>query len=438
MDNRKTAEHIFLTGVREVLPGKIISDLVSLKGSVLKIGDYSADLDKFDKIHVIGAGKASAALGHYLENILGGRITTGQIITKYGFYCKLRRIKVTEAGHPIPDENGFTATREILSIADMATEGDLVICIWSGGGSALLADYPGSSTVQEIMFFNDMLVRCGASIHEINIVRKHLSNVKGGLLARRISPAALITIYLSDVTGDHPEVVASGPTVPDNSTFNDALQVIEKYGLRNDMPATLFDYILDGTRGVNPDTPKPGDEIFTRSKVFLAGNNMKALKAAAAEAEQAGYTTIIAEPELQGDTADACSHIIDLINWYRNDPGIRKPACLLFGGETTVRVTGEGMGGRNQHLALQTAIRLQNINGVTFLSAGTDGNDGNTDAAGAVVDSETVHDALSMNIVPEDYLGKFDSNRFFRRAGGLILTGPTMTNVMDIAIALIE
>lgn len=438
MDFRKTAEHIFLAGVREVLPGKIISDLVSLKGSVLKIGDHSADLDKFENIYVLGAGKASAALGHYLENILGVRITAGQIVTKYGYYCRLRKINVTEAGHPIPDENGFAATREILRIADLAAAGDLVICIWSGGGSALLADHPASSTVQEIMFFNDMLVRCGASIHEINKVRKHLSNVKGGLLARHISPAAMITLYLSDVTGDPPEVVASGPTVPDTSTFGEALQVIEKYGLKNDMPASLLHHILDGIRGINADTPKPGDEVFAGSKVFLAGNNMKALKAASAFAEQEGFTTIIAEPELKGDTTDGCAHIVDLINWYRNDPGIRKPVCLLFGGETTVRVTGEGLGGRNQHLALQTALRLQNIRGVTFLSAGTDGNDGNTDAAGAVVDSETVHDALSMNIVPEDYLGRFDSNGFFRRAGGLIVTGPTMTNVMDIAIAIIE
>jgi len=283
-----------------------------------------------------------------------------------------------------------------------------------------------------------MLVRCGASIHEINKVRKHLSNVKGGLLARHISPAAMITLYLSDVTGDHPEVVASGPTVPDTSTFGEALQVIEKYGLKNDMPASLLHHILDGISGINADTPKPGDEVFAGSKVFLAGNNMKALKAASAFAEQEGFTTIIAEPELKGDTSDACAHIVDLIDWYRNDPGIRKPVCLIFGGETTVRVTGEGLGGRNQHLALQTALRLQNIRGVTFLSAGTDGNDGNTDAAGAVVDSETVHDALSMNIVPEDYLGRFDSNGFFRRAGGLIVTGPTMTNVMDIAIAIIE
>lgn len=438
MDFRKTAEHIFLAGVREVLPGKIISDLVSLKGSVLKIGDHSADLDKFENIYVLGAGKASAALGHYLENILGVRITAGQIVTKYGYYCRLRKINVTEAGHPIPDENGFAATRDILRIADLAAAGDLVICIWSGGGSALLADHPASSTVQEIMFFNDMLVRCGASIHEINKVRKHLSNVKGGLLARHISPAAMITLYLSDVTGDHPEVVASGPTVPDTSTFGEALQVIEKYGLKNDMPASLLHHILDGISGINADTPKPGDEVFAGSKVFLAGNNMKALKAASAFAEQEGFTTIIAEPELKGDTSDACAHIVDLINWYRNDPGIRKPVCLIFGGETTVRVTGEGLGGRNQHLALQTALRLQNIRGVTFLSAGTDGNDGNTDAAGAVVDSETVHDALSMNIVPEDYLGRFDSNGFFRRAGGLIVTGPTMTNVMDIAIAIIE
>jgi hydroxypyruvate reductase/glycerate 2-kinase len=392
----------------------------------------------FSNIYVLGAGKASAALGHYLENILINRITGGQIVTKYGYFCRLRKIKVTEAGHPVPDESSFSATSEILRIADNAHENDLVICIWSGGGSSLLSDHPDSSTQQEIMFFNDMLVRCGAGIGEINIVRKHLSKVKGGQLSRHIWPATCITVYLSDVIGDPPDVVASGPTSPDNSTFENALQVIEKYGLKSDMPASLLGFIYEGAQGIHPDTPKPGDQDFSRSGLVLAGNNMTALQAASEEAKGLGFSTFIVTAGLSGDIDKACSSIIDAIHWYRNDGTVAKPVCLLFGGETTVRVTADGLGGRNQHLALTAAMRLQDIAGITFLAAGTDGNDGNTDMAGAVVDSETIHDALSMNVDPLKFIKGFDTFNFFKAVGGHINTGPTLTNVMDILIAIIE
>jgi hydroxypyruvate reductase/glycerate 2-kinase len=438
MNFREKAEHIFLAGIRRVLPGKIISDLVSLRGSLLKIGDLSFDLELFNKIYILGAGKASAALGHYLENILGERITAGHIVTKYGHYCRLRKIKVTEAGHPVPDENSFLAASEILRIAGDVSENDLVICVWSGGGSSLLADHPDSSSQLELSFFNDMLVRCGAGIGEINIVRKHLSKIKGGQLLRHIWPATCVTVYLSDVIGDPPDVVASGPTSPDNSTFENALQVIEKYGLKSDMPASLLGFIYEGAQGIHPDTPKLGDQVFSRSELVLAGNNMKALQAASREAEEMGFSTFIVTAGLSGDTDQACSSIIDAIHWYRNNGTVAKPVCLLFGGETTVRVTGDGLGGRNQHLALTAAIRLQDIAGITFLAAGTDGNDGNTDMAGAVVDSETIHDALSMNVDPVKFIKEFDSFNFFRAVGGHINTGPTLTNVMDIIIVIIE
>jgi hydroxypyruvate reductase/glycerate 2-kinase len=438
MNYRETAEHIFLSGIRGVLPEKIISDLISVRGSILKVGYMSYDLNKFRDIYVLGAGKASAALGHYLESVLGNKISGGHIVTKYGFYCKLRKIKVTEAGHPVPDENSFRATSEILAIAENASENDLVICIWSGGGSSLLADHPDSSSPTEMMFLNDILVRCGADISEINIVRKHLSKVKGGQLARHIWPATNVTLYLSDVIGDPPDTVASGPTAPDNSTFDDALKVIEKYGLNNDMPTSLLKFLSDGAKGLHPDSPRSDDPVFSTSATFLAGNNRMALQSASREAVKMGFTTFIVTSELAGETMNACNHIFDNIHWYRNDPSVKKPVCLLFGGETTVKVTGEGLGGRNQHLALLAATRLQDISGVTFLSAGTDGNDGNTEMAGAVVDSETVHDALSMNVDPFRYLNDFDSYNFFKAAGGHIYTGPTMTNVMDMAVAIIE
>jgi glycerate 2-kinase len=438
MNFRETAEHIFLTGIKGVLPGKIINDLVSMRGSIFRIGYLSYDLDKFKNIYIIGAGKASAGLAHYVENILGDRITGGHIVTKYGFFCRLKKIRVTEAGHPVPDYNSFLATSGILQIADRAAEDDLVICIWSGGGSSLIADHPDSSSPQEMMFFNDILVRCGAAITEINILRKHLSKVKGGQLARHIWPAASVTIYLSDVIGDPPDTVASGPTAPDNSTFADAMKVIEKYNLKKDLPQSLLSFIKEGTEGIHSDTPKPGDPVFSRSAIILAGNNKTALQSAAREAEKLGFVTFIVTGELKGDTHEACSFIIDAINYYKDNTTLQRPVCLLFGGESTVTVTVDGLGGRNQHLALLTATRIQNISGITFLSAGTDGNDGPNDMAGAVVDSETVHDALAQNVDPLFYLENFDSYNFFRIAGGHIHTGPTLTNVMDMAVAIIE
>ncbi len=438
MDYRDKVEHIFLAGIRGVLPGKIIRDLVSLNGSLLKIGEVSYDLNLFNKIDVLGAGKASAALGHYLENILGERITSGHIVTKHGHFCRLRKIDVTEAGHPVPDQNSFVAAAEILRIADCASENDLVICIWSGGGSSLLSDHPDSSSQLELMFFNDMLVRCGAGIGEINIVRKHLSQIKGGQLLRHIHPATCVTIYLSDVIGDPPDVVASGPTSPDNSTFANALQIIEKYGLKNDMPASLIAYLYEGAQGIHPDTPKPGDDDFKRSSLVLAGNNSTALQSARKEAEEMGFPAFIITHALCGDIEQALKLIIDSALGYRNSGEIRKPSCLLFGGETTVKVTGDGKGGRNQHLALTAAMRLKDIAGITFLAAGTDGNDGSTEMAGAVVDSETFHDALSMNVDPASYLRDFDSYNFFKAVGGHIYTGPTLTNVMDIIVVIVE
>lgn len=438
MNNQELAKHIFLAGIKGVMPDMIIGNILSMRGDVLKIGYLNYDLKQVREVRVIGAGKASAAMAHYVESILGSRITGGHIITKYGCYCKLKRIMVTEAGHPVPDENSFQATRDILKIADDATEKDLVICLWSGGGSSLLADYPETSSPEEIQILNDLLVKSGADIREMNSVRKHLSNIKGGQLARHISPARSVSLILSDVIGDSFDVVSSGPTVPDNSMFADALNVLEKYNLANSIPQRLYEHLKQGRDGMHPETPKAGDQAFTSAVSVLAGNNKTALQAAKTEAENQGLSAFIITSELMGETVRACSFIIDSIHNYRNNSSLSKPLCLIFGGETTVRVSGSGKGGRNQHLALTAVLWLKDIRGITFLSAGTDGNDGNTEMAGAVVDSETFHYASSMNADPEKYLNEFDSYHFFKEAGGHVFTGPTLTNVMDIAVVIIE
>jgi len=432
------AKQIFLEGIKGILPGKLIKDMIALRGSILKIGYLSYDLNMIDRLFVLGAGKASAALAHYLESIIGSRITRGYIVTKYGHSCRLKYIEVEEAGHPVPDSNSFKASGEILRIASTAGENDLVICLWSGGGSSLLADHPENSSQEEMALLNGKLVKCGADIREINSVRKHLSQIKGGQLARHIYPASSVTLLLSDVIGDPPDIIASGPTVPDNSTFSDALQVIQNYKLENEIPENLYTYLKEGAAGLHSETPKKGDEFFNKSVILLAGNNKTALQSAMAEAEKIGFNTRIVTDSLKGDTENAGKLIMDEIINCRNNSMMPKPACLLFGGETTVRVTGSGLGGRNQHLALFMASRLKDIPGIIFLAGGTDGNDGDTDAAGAVAGSDTIRESIEKNIDPEIYLRNFDSYNYFKLAGGHIHTGPTLTNVMDLIIVLID
>ena len=438
MNNHEAAEKIFMAGVRSVLPEMIITGIMKLDGSVLSIGDHKFNIEEYRNIYVIGAGKASAAMGHYVETILGNRITGGHIVVKYGYSCKLKRISVTEAGHPVPDSEGFRAAQEIIKIAVGADQDDLVICLISGGASALLADLPENLMPEELYIVNNLLVRCGATINEINCVRKHLSRIKGGHLARIIRPATLVTLILSDVTGNPLEVIGSGPTVPDPSTFSDALTVIEKYNLTADMTAGVLNHLMDGLNGIHPETPKPGDPLFDDTVNILAGTNQIALKASKEEALRLGFRSYIIDTELNGDVESVCESVLKMALSFRNNNDIPKPACLLYGGETTVKVSGNGRGGRNQHLALSMAIRLRNIPGITFLAAGTDGTDGPTDAAGAVVDSETTGKAAFMNEDPVDYLCEFNSYDFFKRVGGLLKTGPTFTNVMDLLVVIIE
>jgi glycerate 2-kinase len=373
-----------------------------------------------------------------IEKILGNRITQGHIVVKYGYSCKLKYIKVTEAGHPVPDSNGFMATRAVMELAGKAGQDDLVICLISGGGSSLLTDFPEGSSPEEMVRINDLLVNSGASITEINAVRKHLSAVKGGQLARAVYPAELVSLILSDVPGDPIDVIASGPTTPDPTTFRQALTVLESFNLTGSVPAGILKYLSDGIAGIRPETPKPSDDIFKRTRNILVGNNSMALEAACKKALEYNINAVIIDDELQGDTSSVAGYIIDTSLSFQSDENEVKPVCLIFGGETTVKMTGKGLGGRNQHLALECSLLLQDHPGITVLAAGTDGNDGPTDAAGAVVDNATFPSAVAKKTDPLKYLNEFDSYHFFRKAGGHIITGPTMTNVMDIIVVIVE
>jgi len=438
MNYLEIAEKIFIHAVKRVHPEKLIKDHVKLLGSVLTIDSLELLLKKINNIYIIGAGKATAAMASGIEEMLGNRLSGGHIVVKYNHSLKLKYIEVTEAGHPVPDSNGFKATREIIKIADKASENDLIICLLSGGGSALLSDYPEGSTENDMIKLNDLLVRSGADIGEINTVRKHLSRVKGGQLARVVFPATLVNLMLSDVPGDSPEIIASGPTYPDSSTFNEAIKILEKYHLSDAVPPGLMNYLMEGLKGMKPETPKPGDPVFKKSYNFLIGTNKTALEAARDKAIQSGLNSYIIDDDLHGNVDEVALYLVETAIRYKENIKAAKPACLLFGGETTIAVKGNGLGGRNQHLALSCAVLLQNQSGITILAAGTDGTDGATDAAGAVVDCRTVNKALLKNQNPQSYLMNFDSYHFFRNSGGHIITGPTMTNVMDIVVVIVE
>jgi glycerate 2-kinase len=324
-----------------------------------------------------------------------------------------------------------------LKIAKRAGPTDLVICLLSGGGSALLPDFPEGSSPQEMITVNNLLINSGACIKEINAVRKHLSILKGGQLARAVFPATLVSLILSDVPGDPLDVIASGPTTPDPTTFRQALSVLGKFNLVKSVSAGILKYLYQGETGIRSETPKPGDQVFEKTYNLLIGSNKVALEAAQHKALEFNFNPVVIDDQLQGDTSSVAEYIVETALKFQKDKSEVKPVCLLFGGETTVKMTGKGLGGRNQHIALLCAILLQNHPGITLLAAGTDGTDGQTAAAGAVVDSDTVPFAISKKIVPAKYLREFDSYNFFKKAGGHIITGPTMTNVMDIIVVLV-
>jgi len=435
----RTAEALFRTAVAAVQPAPLIEKNVHLAGNQLTIAGSDFDLSMVEHIYVVGAGKATAPMAAALENILGEAIADGMIIVKYGHTAPLRRIRTVEAAHPVPDENGLAGTRALVALLEKAGERDLVICLLSGGGSALLVDAPPRCSLSDVQPFFGLLLASGADIAEVNTVRKHLSGVKGGGLARAASPARVVSLILSDVIGDPLDVIASGPTVADPTTFADALRVVEKYGLAEKAPAALLERLQKGLRGEVPETPKASDAAFARTVNFLIGSNRVALEAALAEARRLGFHARIVTDRIAGEARGIAGEVVREAKRVAGDTTIPKPACLLWGGETTVTLGGAGgLGGRNQELALAAALLLENEPGITVLSGGTDGTDGPTDAAGAVADGATAARARTQGIAPEDYLAAHDSYHFFRQAGGHLVTGPTLTNVMDIIVALVE
>ncbi len=392
------------------------------------------NLEKYRAVYVVGAGKAGASMGKAAEKVLGRRIAGGLINVKYGHTAKLRRIELNECGHPVPDERGVAGADRIAAIAESAGERDLVVCLISGGASALLPLPAEGITLEEKQSVTRLLLECGADIHEINTVRKHISRIKGGQLARLASSATVEAFLLSDVIGDDLDVIGSGPTAPDASSYARAGAIFEKYGIASRVPASVRDRIDAGVKGLIPETPKPGDPIFLRVRNTIVGSNRLALRAAAKRARALGYRTLVLASGIEGETREiARMHAAIAREMATTGQPIQPPACVITGGETTVTIKGSGLGGRNQEFALASAMGIAGLSDTVVLSAGTDGTDGPTDAAGAIADGKT----LERKPDAQRFLAGNDSYHYFESLGDLVITGPTNTNVADVRIILV-
>lgn len=435
---RRAAREIFDAAVRAVDPAEAIRRHVVRNGARLTIGRERVDLTRAGQIVVVGLGKAGAPMAAAVEEILGDRISRGVVVTKYGHAQPTQVIRIHEAGHPVPDDAGIAGAQAVLDHVTGLGPDDVVLVLISGGGSALTPAPVDGITLGEKQALTKALLACGADIREMNTLRKHISRIKGGQLARAAAPARVFTLILSDIVGDPLDAIASGPTVPDPRTYADALAILDKYGIRRDVPASIRAHLEAGAAGKVPETPKPDDPLFRRVASVMVASNIQALEAAQAEAKRLGFRTMILSSFVEGETREiARMHAALALEVRASGHPLRPPACLITGGETTVTLKGTGKGGRNQEFALAAALDIAGVPDVVILSAGTDGTDGPTDAAGAVADGDTVARAHAAGLAPRAVLDGNDAYPFFERLGDLVITGPTRTNVMDVRLVLV-
>ena len=440
---RSDAKEIFAGCLTAVDPYKAVKRFVHVQGDRLNVGmeggpETELDLAEFDRISLVGAGKATAPMAAAIEELFGERIQKGLINVKYGFTQELAFTEITEAGHPVPDENGVKGTGKILDFLQSAGEKDLIFSLISGGGSALLPFAVGNITLSDKQEITRGLLACGASIDEINAVRKHISSSKGGQMARAAFPATIINLMLSDVVGDKMDVIASGPFVPDSATFKDVWGIFNKYNLK-DIPPAIHEHMKAGLNGQISETPKVNDKIFNRVFNFIVGSNILALESASATAKKLGYETLILSSMVEGETREVARvHTAMAKEIVKTGRPIPAPACIITGGETTVTIRGDGLGGRNQEFCLAACMDLVELPPrVVILSGGTDGNDGPTDAAGALVDPFTVTRGKDAVMEAAEFLNRNDAYHFFEKTEDLLMTGPTNTNVMDVRLVLV-
>ncbi len=439
--DREEIMAIVNAALRAVDPAEAIRKVVKREGNNLIVAGKTYNLEKYRRVIVIGGGKAGAPMAAAVEEILGERIAKGWVNVKEGYILEPSptRITINQAGHPTPNESGLEGARKILELASEAGEDDLVITLISGGGSALMPLPAEGITLEDKKIATSLLLKCGATINEINALRKHISALKGGQLAKAAYPATVISLILSDVIGSPLDTIASGPTAPDSTTFSDAWKVLEKYDLLTEMPPRIVERIKRGMGGEIPETPKPGDPVFERVQNVIIGDNYIAATAALEEAKKLGYNAMLLTTFLEGEAREVAKAVAALGKEvaFRGVP-IPPPACLILGGETTVTVKGKGKGGRNQELALAAAIALEGWDRVTVVTLATDGTDGPTDAAGAIVDGTTTRKAAERGLSPLAYLQDNDSYTFFQAIGDLLVTGPTNTNVNDLVFVFVK
>ncbi|HDI31516.1 MAG TPA: glycerate kinase [Thermofilum sp.] len=432
---RKVALTLVLEGIEAADPLVAIKRFFEKEGNELVIKKVKGD------VYVVGAGKATGGMAKAVEEVLGDRIKAGIIAVPEELVndVKLSKIKVLGSTHPKASEKSVRAGKEIVNLVKNASEEDLVIALFSGGGSALV-EYPVNGvSIEDIGEVSIALMNAGADIFELNTVRKHLSLFKGGWLAKHASPSSMLCLMISDVVGDRMDTIASGPTVPDPTTFKDALKVLKKYKLYDKAPRSVISYIEKGVKNEVPETPKPGDPIFKRVINRVVASNIISLNSMRRKASELGYNALILTSMLEGEAREVGKVIAGIAKEVKASGNpIPPPAVILAGGETTVTVRGKGRGGRNQELALSAALTIENLEGIAIASVGSDGRDGPTDAAGAIVDGTTAIIAKKRGLDPYIFLAENNSYEFFKAVGGHVTTGYTGTNVNDLIVIVVE
>jgi glycerate 2-kinase len=438
---RTDATNIWRAALRAVDPAAAIRKIVQRKGSCLQVGRNPFEISGLRNLWILGAGKAAASMGKAMESILGRSLTGGVVVTKNGHGLPLKKVEVIEAAHPLPDATSLAAANRMIHLIKSRIEpDDFALCLLSGGASSLLVSPAQGIALEDKLICTKILQNSGVSIYELNAVRKHLSDIKGGGLARLLAPVRTMTLILSDVVGDDLGTIASGPMSPDPTTYGDCVAVLRKYRLWDRMPASVKQRLELGAAGHIPETPKKGDPIFQNTETLIVANNARACTAAAQAAKRLGYHVLVLTSQLEGDNGEAARLHMSLANEivFQGRP-LRRPACIISGGETTVKVTGQGKGGRNQEFVLNCVRPLASLPAPCLVaSLGTDGTDGPTDAAGAIAENTTLIRSMKFGAQFLEYsiINNYSHN-FFKRLGDLIVTGPTRTNVMDLHIILV-
>lgn len=435
---REIALDLLSTALNAADPRTAVLKFLSLVDGRLRVRSLEFNLSSFSRVFVLGAGKASGAMAEAVEQILDDSISAGIVNVLHGTKSMFntKRIRLHEAGHPIPSEDGVEGARRIYEMAAAAQKDDLIIFLISGGGSALLPLPARGIRLEDKVSTTDLLLKSGARIDEINTVRKHLSAIKGGRLAEAAYPATMLSFIVSDVVGDPLEFIASGPTVPDSTTYRDAMEVLKRHSLWERVPPPVREVLTEGERGMREETPKSGAPCFSTIHNFVIANNRMVIESVLATAKFLRLESSIISTSLEGEARDVGAWFGTIVEEACREP-IAKPRVLVAGGETTVTVKGRGVGGRNQEMCLSAIPKISGRDGICIASIGTDGLDGRTEVAGALVDGHSLERALSMGLDPGKYLQENDSYNFFRKLEDTIITGPTGTNVNDLSVIVV-